>query len=325
LFNRQFEFSKNFLLNFAKIKNETPKFFEVLRKDKDFYEVLQKFSTFQNVKTVFAKSEEIKSVNVLENFLKLKNEVEKLFKKNPEIKKMLLSKNNKGWTLLHEIVFYNANENFVEIFLEIIQEFLTKTEISSLIFAQESKFNESSLMKAASGRKLKDLKVFWNFLDVNLNEEGKIKILLMEQNDSLTALQFSTWNKNPNSFLFMKEIYEKFFTQEKIREIFKKIHKEYTDHYDSFVYYVIRYASLETALEVSKYLKNLFEIEKIELIKILSHRDGFGDTVFSLLKDKKEFEEKLKIFIELLRIFFDENQDDDELLEFETNLLIDPR
>jgi hypothetical protein len=162
------------------------------------------------------------------------------------------------------------------------------------------------LIKAAKWKKLKDLKVFWNFLDKNLNEDEKVKILLMESKYLITALHYSTWNEDPNSFLFMKEIYEKFFTQEKIREIFKKIHKDYL----SFVYFVIYDASPETLHEVSKYLEKLFKNEKIELRKILSHRDWNGDSIFSWFKDRKEFEEKLKIFIELFRKTFDENQDE---------------
>jgi hypothetical protein len=174
-----------------------------------------------------------------------------------------------------------------------------------LIFAQENKWNETSLMFAARFKKLKDLKVFWNFLDKNLNEEEKRKILLAEQFFSWTALQLSTVHKDSESFLFMKEIYENFFTQKEIREIFMKTHKDYL----SFVDNVIEYASPETALEVSKYLEKLFENEKIELRKILSHRDWRGDSIFSWLKDKKEFKEKLKIFVELLRKTFDENQE----------------
>jgi hypothetical protein len=327
LFSRKFEFTKNILLSFAKIQNETPKFFEALRKDEDFYKVFRNFSTFQNFKTNFMQSEKIKTVNVFVKFHRVKNEVEKSFEENPEIKKMLLSKNNESWTLLHEVVRYDENENFIESFLIKTQEFLNKTEISSLIFTQESKYDETSLMFAAKFKKLKDLKLFWNFLDNNLNEEekGKIllfesKFLLMKTKSSLTALQHSTWNKDPNSFLFMKEIYEKFFTQEKIREIFKKIDKDYF----SFVEFVIYLASPETAHEFSKYLENLFRNKKIELRNILSHRNKFGNSIFSSHSDIKEFEEKLKIFIELFRKTFDENQDDEELLEFENNL-IDPR
>jgi sulfatase maturation enzyme AslB (radical SAM superfamily) len=134
----------------------------------------------------------------------------------------------------------------------------------------------------------------------------------MESKSSKTALHYSTWNKDPNSFLFMKEIYEKFFTQEKIREILMKTHKDFL----SFVYKVINDANLETALEVSKYLEKLFESEKIELRKILSHQDEYGNSIFSWFKDKKEFKEKLKIFIELLRKTFDEIQEEfEEFLE----------
>jgi sulfatase maturation enzyme AslB (radical SAM superfamily) len=130
----------------------------------------------------------------------------------------------------------------------------------------------------------------------------------MEQKGLWTAFHYSTWNKDPNSFLFMKEIYEKFFSQEKILEILRKNHKDFVP----FIYNVIYYASFETALEVSKYLENLFENEKIELRKILSHRDSVGDSIYSWFKDKKKFEENLKIFIELLRKTFDENQEEFE-------------
>jgi hypothetical protein len=184
---------------------------------------------------------------------------------NEKLRNILLSKNEKDVTLLHEIIYYDANENIIEYFLEKIQKVLNKTEILSLIFAQESEWNETPLMMAARLRKLKNLKVFWNFLDENLNEDEKRKILLVEQKGSLTALHFSTLNKDPNSFLFIKEIYEKFFTKEEIREIFMKTHKDFVP----FIDVVIEYASPETALEVSKYLENLFENQKIELRKRL--------------------------------------------------------
>jgi hypothetical protein len=218
-----------------------------------------------------------------------------------------LSKYKKGLTLLHEVIFYDENKNFIESFLEKIQKVLNETEILSLIFAQESKFNVTSLMFAAWKRKLKDLKVFWNFLDKNLNEDEERKILLAEQFFSWTALHLSTWNKDPNSFLFMKELYENFFTQEEIREIFMKTHKDYL----SFIKNVIEFANPETAFEVSKYLENLFKNEKIKLRKLLSHRNSDGNSIFIWFKNKKEFQEKIKIFIELLRKTFKKYQEEE--------------
>jgi hypothetical protein len=302
LFSRRFEFSKNILLSYAKIKNEIPKLFKVLRKDEDFYEVLQKFSTYKNFKKNFIKSENIKSVNVLEKFHDIKNEVEKFFDEN--LRKILTSKNNGGVTLLHEI-FYDANENLIESFLEKTQKVLNQTEITSLIFAQESEFNETSLMVAAKWRKLKDLIFFWNFLDKNLNEDEKVKILLVEQKASSTALQYSTENEDPNSFLFMKEIYEKFFTQEKIQEIFLK--NKRGDF--SFVQNVINFASYENALKVSKYLENLFENEKIKLRTLITHKSECGISIFSFFKNKKNLVEKVKIFVKLLRNTFNDNNE----------------
>jgi hypothetical protein len=285
-------------------ENQEEKFQKILKLLKLNLKIFQNFENFENIRSSSWSAGDFEFF--IENFTE--NE-EKLVK-------ILTSKNNQGETLLHEIVYYDANEIFIEPFLEKIQKVLNKTEISSLIFAQTSEWNETSLLLAASFRKLKDLKVFWNFLDENLNEGEKVEILVMEQKDSETALHYATWNGDPNSFLFMKEIYQKFFTQQKIREIFKKIHKDSLP----FVNGVIEYASPETALEVSKYLEKLFKNEKIELRKILSHRKEDGNSIFSYLKDKKEFEEKLKVFIELLRKTFDEDQEGFE--EFYRNLEI---
>jgi hypothetical protein len=75
-----------------------------------------------------------------------------------------------------------------------------------------------------------------------------------------------------------------------------------------FISDIISYASPETALEVSKYLENLFKNEKLELRKILSHRAS-GVSIFHFHKDKTEDEEKLKVFTELLGKTFEENQE----------------
>jgi hypothetical protein len=309
------------IFSFFKDKKESEKelkiFVELLRKTFDenqteefviFFKFLKfkskLFSNFEN----FADFDNIRSFDWSEDdfefFIENFNEIKEYYGvKN--LRNILKGKNYQGWTLLDEIVFNDANENFIQSFLQKILKVLNKTEILSLIFAQERGTKETSLMWAASLRKLKELKVFWDFVDENLNEDEKLKILLMETRFLTTALQSSTWNKDPNSFLFIKEIYEKFFSQEKIREIFKKTHKNYFP----FVYYVIYYASPETALEVSKYLENLFKNEKIELRKILSQRHLDGDSILSYLKDKKQCEEKLKIFIELLRKTFLSNQE----------------
>lgn len=103
----------------------------------------------------------------------------------------------------------------------------------------------------------------------------------------------------------MKEIYEKFLTQEEIRKILMKNHESKLP----FIANVIKDSSPETFFEVSKYLENLFENEKVELRKILSHRSSKGNSIFSWYKDKKEFEEKIKIFVEVLRKTFNEGEE----------------
>jgi hypothetical protein len=314
LFGEKFDLINKFLLNFAKIEDKVQKYSKTLKSfkplkqkiDDIFYKVLQNFS-FVEFENFFKSKTSHQYINCLNFSNELIAEVDKKI-----IRYVLLSKNEKSWTLLHEITFYDANENFLQLVFGEIQKFVNNTEISSLIFAQESDWNETSLMWMARSRKSEELKVFWNFLNKNLNENEKIKILMLEEKASRTALQFSMFNKDPKSFVFMKEIFEKFYTQEEIREIFMKTHKRKLP----FIENVIYDASPETALEVSKYLENLFKNEKIELRKILNHRDYYGDSIFSWFKDKNEFEEKLKIFIELLRKTCLENQQE----EFEEKL-----
>jgi hypothetical protein len=238
----------------------------------------------------------------------LSNESDKDFS-DKNLRKILLSKNDNNWTVLHKITFGYRDENIIQPFLEKIQKKLKKTEISSLIFVQNSINNKTLLMNAAEDRKSKELEMFWNFLDKNLNEDEKRKILLVEQEFSWTALQFSTCNEDPKSFLFMKKIYEKFCTQDEIREIFIKTRKE-------LAICLIQYAYGETVFEVSKYLENLFENKKGELRKILSFRNSLGKTIFGMVRSGQNFEKELKIWIKILRKTFEENQQE----EFEESL-----
>jgi hypothetical protein len=225
---------------------------------------------------------------------------------------LLLSENDKHWTLLHEIILNKGHESFIESFFKKMLTILNATEVLNLI-TQKDDNEETLLMLTSAKRSLNESKFLWNFIAENFNEDEKRNILLLEQKRFETALQFSTFNQDPNSFLFMKEIYEKLFTEEKIREIFLKLHEDHI----SFIFHLINDASHETAREVSKYLKNLFENEKLELRKILSHRDKNGDSIFSYFKEKKIFVEILKIFIELFAKTFDESDEIDESVSLE--------
>jgi hypothetical protein len=191
--------------------------------------------------------------------------------------------------------------------LEKIQKVLSKSEVVTLSFAQNKNFNKTPLMWAAWKMKLENLKVFWNFIEKYLNEGEIRKLLLTEYSDWWTALQLSTLNKDTNSFLFIKEIYEKFFTQAEIREILFK----YNNRYFSFISNLITDASPKTALEVSKFLEILYKNQKLELRKLLSHKAFGGNSIFKEFKDKKEYENNLKFFTELLRKTFEEDQEEE--------------
>jgi hypothetical protein len=146
----------------------------------------------------------------------------------------LLSIDKHNATLLYDLNSHEVDEKMLEPFLKKTQETLIKSELSSIILAQVS-HGESVLMKALSHKKLKSLKVFWNFIDRNLNDDEKRKFLLMENDwDSYTALQLSPLWNDPDRFLFITEVYEKSFTPAEIQKIFMKIKR------NSFIENMIR-------------------------------------------------------------------------------------
>jgi hypothetical protein len=304
--------TKEDLLNYLKIKNEAPTFFEVLENEQEFFAALRSFSSFLNLKQFFGNMGHDGIVNVLNYFHELKNEIDLNFQKDPNIKNFILTKLDENLSVFHRLFQYAIFEKNTAIFLEKIPSILSKSEISNLLFLQGAGGLETTLMLVSRFKKLKYVNLFWNFLNKTLDEDEIIKLLLIEQKGSFTALHYSTLNYDPKSFLFMKEIYEKYLSQEKIQNIFMKIHKDYP----SFLFEVIQHASLETIREVSKYFEKLFESKKVELRKILSFRNYLGNTFFYWFKNRSGSSEKLLVFTELLRKTFDENQGE----EFEEHL-----
>ena len=98
----------------------------------------------------------------------------------------------------------------------------------------------------------------------------------------------------------MKEIYTTYFSPTKIKEILSKTH----DGFLSFVSNTIEQASLDTAKTVGNYLQELFQDEKLKLRELVSRRNNLGETMFSMLEKINVDEEKLHVFIDLLRETF---------------------
>lgn len=120
-------------------------------------------------------------------------------------------------------------------------------------------------------------------------------------------------NDDPKSLIFIQELYEKFFNNDVIQELLQK-------QSTTFPYFVriIKEASLETVKEDKKYLTKIFKDNKLKLRQLLSFRKGNGDTIFSFFKNKIDAQSKLKVFKELLRETFDENEEKEFVKFYET-------
>lgn len=231
------------------------------------------------------------------------------------LKHIITSKDGYMQTLIHDLVNFNMKGNFFESFLNLTQRTLNVSEIKNLIFAQNKGRLETSLMLGAKTCEIKELKIFWKFVKKNLNETELGALLLIEQLKLLTALQYSTSNKDSNSFEYIKNIYEFFFTTENIRIILSKLEI----NSPSFIFNVINDGSFNTTLEVSNFLENLFQYKKIELRQILSHRDSFKLSIFTWFKNRILFKAKLNVFKDLLRKSFEENENE-EFVSFHRSL-----
>jgi hypothetical protein len=312
LYSGKLQLVRNFVVNYAVIENETPKFFEALKylPLREFSKILDKklqnISQFDNFKTIFGT--ETRNVKVFDYYDQLKNLIDENFQQSLDMKRVLLSKGERGFSLLSEVIDNDESTEFLEPYLEVNRKVFNKTEILSLIYVKEGDFDETPLMLAAQWKKkLKDFKIFWHFLDENFEDEEKRGILLTKSKYSWTAFQYAAQSKDPNIFLFMKDIYERLISQDEIRGFLMNIDKDYS----SYIKVVIYSASLETVHEVSNYLLKLFANRTVELTNILTHRDWNGDSVFSWFKYREEdenFDDKLKIFIKLLKTTYGDSQ-----------------
>jgi hypothetical protein len=305
-------------------------FTELLRKtfdrEKDFEEYFKLLRLKMNVFTESSKfynmfemlSDSEWSVNDFEFYILNFNEIQPNFNETTQniniekLKKLFLSKNCNNETFLQRIAYDDDyHEMFGPIF-KIFPSFFNKSELLALIENQDNHSDNNLLMNVAWKSNSNILKEFWDLIDKIFDHEKKLKILLTKNKFYESLLQFSTFNKDPNSFLFVKELYEKFFTQDQIREILKTFDEKVLPFTADLIYD----ASLETTLKVSEYLEDLFKNQKLELRRILSHRHESGNTIYSCNKGNKQSEEKLKIFVQLLRKTFGANQKE----EFETVL-----
>lgn len=228
------------------------------------------------------------------------------------VKAILLTKNINRETILHELTNY-LNKDYMKPFLDNVQRKLVakinKSELLTLFLTKAGVYKEISLMKAVRLRAYNEWKFLWTFIEKNLSQDDIKSVLLEEQKFYWTSLQYSMFNQDSRSFIEMKNIYEKYFTKEKIQNILIKTSENST----SFLNFLMEDASDATCKEVANYLLNLFKREKRKIVEILSHRDSKGYTVFTKFNTNKNYQKKIKILEKLLRDSI-ENENDINLL-----------
>lgn len=94
-----------------------------------------------------------------------------------------------------------------------------------------------------------------------------------------------------------------------IKVKFKIFFQQSTDiNYYTFINAVIEGASYDSAKKVAKYIEDLFKGEKMKLRELLSYQNRDGETVFAQVENDNNH--NLKLFIDLLRSTFEENEND---------------
>lgn len=218
--------------------------------------------------------------NDFDEFLKHYDEIKESMK---GISNLLKTRNKGGKPFFHEVIETTQSSTFKGIIDKIPAEKI------KLIFTQKGANMQSSLMLAAKLRPKHDLELFWNLLQ-NFSSADKENFLLQSDNQRKTALHASMGNKNPESFIFIKNVYSNFIKSYDIMVILTEIIE------DSFVYNAIVYGSAETCTEVSEFLIELYEHQTEDLEHILDYKNHEGTNIFDDAELQTKYVEKIEIF-----------------------------
>jgi hypothetical protein len=247
------------------------------------------------------------------------------------IKKVLMYKNNNNENLIHNLLTNDSNLIHLEPFLKISRKELNATELYQIFNAQDSTSKATPLMLAAwKGKEY--FEIFVNFvkklgntqnLGIDLPSQSAYAMrsnifdlqtfLTTENTDNFTALQFSSFNANPENFVHVKNVYESVLTLNDTKNIILKTNNDTSP----FIYDVIEGNNQEVALEVANYLRYTFRNEKLKLKAFLSHREnsGYTNSIFQYFKNKNENQKNLNIFKDLLKFTCDEEENFEKYLK----------
>lgn len=222
----------------------------------------------------------------------------------PYLKKIFSVKGVYGGITFTQCALTHLKSNTFEIFLNTTISYFNNSQIVEFLNDKNNVQQSSTLMFAASDMTDKDLNFFWTFIEQFLNEKQQKEVLKLKDYLNQTALHYSIRNMLdiPKPFLVMKEIYKKVLTYDEIMEIINEA---------PLFYNAVRFGDIKIAKEVSTFTSELFKEDKIKLRNYLNDVEKFSGFAYS-----DEQVSNLKIFMNLLRETFDE----DELDEFESYL-----
>jgi hypothetical protein len=201
--------------------------------------------------------------------------------------------------------------------LRLIDIYLTPSEVSTMFFLHDDVTNLIPMMQASWKLPLDKLTHLWqfaeNFTMKTLRKNELEQLVTIVDENEYTILHYAARNEFSDSFILTTRIYSQLLPPNKIKEILLKTRPSNR----IFIYDVIENASHQTSQKVAEYLFILFTNDKLKLREFLSKKNEQG---LSWINDHYRKEDKVKIFTNLLRKTFEENEE----REFE-NLVEDLR
>jgi hypothetical protein len=277
-----------------------------LEKTSEFLDFSLKFFTQAELKEIF-----ISSVYLVNDDFNDEHEsslfISQLNKtlSSEEIKRSLLKTNSKNETFFMKTLEIDSLELNVAM-LNLVGENLSNDEVFDLLNLQEIVYGKTASMTAAIYQDIFFIKKFIEFMvNTNPNQNKLHSILLKRDDENDTMLQYAEGYRYPDNYEELTHFY--LGIEVPLQEIQKTYIERKKGRLASFAYYVKSGNSLNFEA-IANFLGFIFENDTTQLVELLSRRNENGDTMFSIYKNQKIFNERLEPIRRLLSHFVSEKE-----------------
>jgi hypothetical protein len=190
--------------------------------------------------------------------------------------------------------------------LNLVGENLSNDEVFDLLNLQEIVYGKTASMTAAIYQDIFFIKKFIEFMvNTNPNQNKLHSILLKRDDENDTMLQYAEAYRYPDNYEELTHFY--LGIEVPLQEIQKTYIERKKGRLASFAYYVKSGNSLNFEA-IANFLGFIFENDTTQLVELLSRRNENGDTMFSIYKNQKIFNERLEPIRRLLSRYVNEKE-----------------